>query len=165
MRAATAGAVLGFFAAHAHAADTPSPEPAAFAPLAGCWASSQESQRDEEFWSTPAADGLIGMARSLNNGKTQSHESTRLHRHDNGSWDYVAQPSGQPLTAFQLVRFTASASGFEAVFENLQHDFPTRVIYAVVDDTVLNARIEGERRGKPVSIAYPYQRARCTHGG
>ena len=165
MKPATLGALIALFAASAHATEAPTPAPAAFKALAGCWANRHQAQRDEEFWSTPVADGLIGMARGSKDGKTLSHENTRLRRNDDGSWDYVAQPSGQGPTAFHLLRFSTSANGFEAVFENPEHDFPTRVIYAVVDGKRLDARIEGEHGGKPVSLAYPYQRIRCADGG
>ena len=76
MKPATLGALIALFARSAHAIEVPTPAPAAFKMLAGCWASSHQAQRDEEFWSTPVADGLIGMARGLKDGNTLSHEST-----------------------------------------------------------------------------------------
>ncbi|MBM3512099.1 MAG: hypothetical protein FJX59_00110 [Alphaproteobacteria bacterium] len=48
------------------------------------------------------------------------------------------------------VSFTATALGTaEAVFENLAHDFPKRIVYRRVAPDRLEARIEGARPNDP----------------
>ena len=50
---------------------------------------------------------------------------------------YFGSPRGAPPTAFRLV----SQEGTRAVFENLAHDFPQRIIYTRTGDA-MTARIE-----------------------
>jgi hypothetical protein len=57
---------------------------------------------------------------------------------------YMASPKGkQPPTPFKLVSHDENA----ATFENLDHDFPQRVIYRR-EGHVMHARIEGTRNGQ-----------------
>lgn len=51
---------------------------------------------------------------------------------------FVAQPGGRPATAFALKSIDASS----VVFENLQHDFPQRIMYRRAGGR-LCARVEG----------------------
>jgi hypothetical protein len=48
----------------------------------------------------------------------------------------------------------------ELTFENLQHDFPQRIIYRV-DGRKLHARIEGTKDGKTRGVDFPYTRTKC----
>jgi len=66
---------------------------------------------------------------------------------------YVAHPKARPGTDFKLVR----CEGAEAVFENLQHDFPQRIIYRKNPDGSLHARVEGPKEGKTVGQDFPFQ--------
>ena len=45
------------------------------------------------------------------------------------------------------------------IFENPQHDFPTRVTYWRAGDDGLNARIEGKRNGQPAQENWKYKRS------
>jgi hypothetical protein len=49
----------------------------------------------------------------------------------------------------------------EVVFENLQHDFPQRIIYRSLSGDRLAARIEGVRGGLLKGIDYPMKRVNC----
>lgn len=69
-----------------------------------------------------------------------------------------ARPSGQPEASFKLVK----AENKEIVFENLQHDFPQRIIYRLQPDGSLFARIEGTSRGKARGSDYRMKRAQCN---
>jgi hypothetical protein len=74
-----------------------------------------------------------------------------------GTLAFHAQPSGRPAETFPALRLTDT----EVVFENLQHDFPQRVVYAVEGGDKLNARIEGLRNGSLRVIHYPMRRVSC----
>src|SRR6185295_5487 len=60
---------------------------------------------------------------------------------------YVAHPKARPGTDFKLVR----VEGQSAVFENLAHDFPKRLIYRKNADGSLTTRVEwdGTEKEKP----------------
>ena len=65
----------------------------------------------------------------------------------------MAHPKARtPGTDFKLVRLV----GNEAVFENLTHDFPKRVIYRRNADGTLTARVEGDgtEKEKPQDFIY-----------
>ena len=125
--------------------------------FAGCWGFEREGKRYEEVWLPPVADGAIGMARTLKQGRSVNHEFTRIVTGKDGAISYVANPSRQTETIFPLLKL----EGTRAVFENLSHDFPTRVIYHYTAPDKLDARIEGIIKGKPESEDYPFRRVKC----
>jgi hypothetical protein len=90
-------------------------------------------------------------------GKTVAHEFMQVREHTDGKVAFLAQPSGQRPAAFPLLRISET----EALFENLQHDFPQRIVYSIEGGTTLNARIEGMRNGSRRVIAYPMRRVSC----
>ncbi len=51
---------------------------------------------------------------------------------------------------FELIEVTSKG----AVFQNLEHDFPNRIIYAHTRGDMLLARIEGVREGKPDTVRF-----------
>lgn len=148
------GIALWLLATGAHAA---TPEDLDW--LAGCWAFEKNGKRTEEVWLVPAADQAIGLARTLKNGQTLTREFLRIEANPDGSLDYVSIPSGQAETRFRLTTQQARS----AVFENLQHDFPTRIRYARSADDRLDAAIEGPANGKIKTIEYPFRRVSCPN--
>jgi hypothetical protein len=150
--------VLGvvLLAASAHA-QTPAAKPTLqdFAWLAGHWRIEQPDRLVDEQWMAPAGGLMMGMARTIEGGKLREYEFTLLRQEANGDISYVASPSKQAETAFKLT----SLNGGTAVFENPQHDFPKKIVYARQPDGSLLAAIEGPGRdGKPRRVEYPYQR-------
>jgi hypothetical protein len=123
--------------------------------LAGHWRIEQADRVVDEHWMAPAGDLMMGMARNVQAGKVREYEFTLLRQEPNGDIVYVASPSKQSEATFKL---TSLRNG-EAVFENPQHDFPKKVVYARQPDGSLLAWIEGPGRdGKPRRVEYPYKR-------
>lgn len=143
---------LWLFAASAQAA---TPEDLDW--LTGCWAFESNGKRYEEVWLSPAADSTIGLARTLKNSRTLNREFLRIESNPDGSLDYVSMPSGQAETRFRLV----TQKSRSAVFENLAHDFPTRIRYARTAEDRLDAVIEGPDSGTTKIIEYPFRRISC----
>ena len=126
-----------------------------FAWLAGHWRIEQPDRLVDEQWMAPAGGLMIGMARNVQAGKVREYEFTLLRQEPNGDIVYVASPSKQTETTFKL---TSLRDG-EAVFENPDHDFPKKIIYARKADGSLLAAIEGPGRdGKTRRVEYPFQR-------
>lgn len=127
--------------------------------IAGCWVIDDKARGRQmtEQWMKPAGGMMVGMARTVRNGKAVSWEYTRLIEKD-GDVFYVAKPSQNTSeTLFKLVRSSAA----EAVFENPEHDFPQRIIYRL-DGKKLNARIEGTNNGRATGIDFPFESAPCN---
>ena len=126
-----------------------------FAWLAGHWRIDQGDRQVDEQWIAPAGGLMMGMARNIQGGKVLEYEFTLLRQEPNGDIFYIASPSKQTETAFKL---TSLRDG-EAVFENPQHDFPKKIVYARQADGSLLAAIEGPGRdGKPRRVEYPFKR-------
>lgn len=124
--------------------------------LAGCWKFEAKGRVVEEQWMAPEGGALLGMSRTVVNGKLAEFEFLQIRELPEGL-AYIAKPSNQPEAKF----IAATKSGDEIVFENPAHDFPQRIRYRLAGD-VLSARIEGAMNGKPRGIDFPYRRVACT---
>ncbi len=125
--------------------------------LAGCWASVGGEAGSGEQWTVPAGRTLLGVSRTVQNSKTVAYEFLQIRETDAGEIEYIAKPSGQTEATFLMV----SLSEGEAVFENPGHDFPQRIIYRLKADGNLEARIEGEVKGKVRTVGFPMKRVDC----
>lgn len=125
--------------------------------LAGCWEANNNGREINEQWMKPAGGVMLGMGRTVANGKVREYEFLQVREDADGAIYYVAKPSGQPEASFKLIKL----QNREAVFENPQHDFPQRIIYRLQPDGSLFARIEGTANGNPRGFDYPMKRAKC----
>ena len=141
-------------------ASAPAAEIASLSWLSGCWASENGEPGSGEHWTSLAGGTMFGTSRTVEHGKTVGFEFMELRYLPDGRLAFIAHPSGQRATTFPALR----ASDSEAVFENRQHDFPRRVVYAREGDAGLRARIEGVRKGVPEAIDFPMRRVACSIG-
>src|SRR5262249_6998864 len=125
--------------------------------MAGAWELREGNSCTEEYWTLPSDDSLIGVSRTVENGRTRSFEFMRIEARADGIY-YVAQPGGRPAVDFKL----ASAPGTTLTFVNPGHaDHLKQIIYRRdgTDDTGMAARIEGENNGKAFAVDFAYRRA------
>jgi hypothetical protein len=121
--------------------------------ISGDWETASGRMQIDEHWTKVAGNSLIGMSRTVAAGKTVFFEYLRIEARGADIF-YVAHPRARtPGTDFKLVR----VSGHEAVFENLAHDFPKRVIYRKNGDGTLSARVEGDGTEKEKPQDYQYR--------
>jgi hypothetical protein len=123
--------------------------------MSGCWESSSGGRHLVEQWTAAEGGTLLGMSRTVVNGKTTEYEFLMIRESARGL-EYVARPSVQPEATFTAVRVSSD----EIVFENPTHDFPTRIIYRRQSDR-LAAAIEGRVNGQARRIDFPYTKAAC----
>jgi hypothetical protein len=154
MRAATLATVLTVLTVLA--SGQPAATTADLVFLTGCWKFEAKGRVVEEHWMAPAGGSLLGISRTVVNGKTTEYEFLQIRDLPEGL-AYIAKPSGQPEAKFVLRSKTAD----EIVFENPTHDFPQRVRYRL-NGATLHARVEGTLKGKERGIDFPYARAQCT---
>lgn len=106
--------------------------------LAGTWVQSKDGSRTEETWLPPEGDALFGISRTTKDGTTRFHEYLRIEERD-GTLVYVALPKG----AKAEVGFPATTvSETVAVFEKPDHDFPTKIAYAL-EGKALHVEVRG----------------------
>lgn len=125
--------------------------------LAGCWQGDTGEPGTVEHWLAPAGGTMLGVSRTVRQGRTVGFEFMQLRQLQDGTLAFIAQPSGRPPTVFRAL----SVRSGEAVFENPEHDFPQRVIYARPEASRLVARIEGVRQGLARSIEFAFSRIGC----
>ena len=132
--------------------------------LAGCWEANMRGNQVNEQWMKPAGGTMLGMGRTVTMGRTIEFEFNQIREDKDGAIYYIAKPSGQAEASFKFVKFQMCDHckwEKEVVFENLQHDFPQRIIYRQETDGSLFARVEANDKGKIRGLDYPYKRAKC----
>ena len=150
MRSLTVVALFAAFAAPAMCQPVGKTSDLSF--LAGCWKFEAKGRVIEEHWMAPAGGTLMGISRTVANGKTTEFEFLQIRDLPEGL-TYIAKPSDQPEARFVATSRTRDG----VVFENPKHDFPQRIRYRLVGDT-LTARVEGKAR----SFDIAYVRAKCV---
>jgi hypothetical protein len=123
--------------------------------LAGCWQMTGSRNQVVEQWMQPAGGMMLGMSRTLRDGRTVEYEFLRISE-ENGKLVYTAIPSGQEKASFTLI----DGADDEFIFENKEHDYPQRVIYKAQAGGLL-ASIDGSLNGKTKRIDFPSQRVPC----
>ena len=119
--------------------------------MAGSWVEEKPDSRTEEHWTTADGGMMMGMGKTVTKKRT-TFEFIRIIETD-GTLEYLAMPQARPETTFRLKSSTDS----RVVFENLEHDFPQRVLYWR-DGEKLCGRIEGLLKGKLESEDWCYTR-------
>lgn len=126
--------------------------------MAGCWRSERGGTVSEEHWMAPAGGTMFGLSRTVSDGRLVEFEFLEIRAREGGV-DYVAHPSGQATTIFRLT--APAADGRDIVFENPEHDFPTRIVYRRQPDGSMHTRIEGELNGLPRVIDFSKSPMEC----
>ncbi len=107
--------------------------------MAGSWSGAQDGVASEEYWTSPAGGGLVGLHKDVRDGTMAGFEFLRIAIDTAGKVCFVSSPGGAPPTTFCAVEI----GEHRVVFENRQHDFPQRILYWLDDAGRLHARIEG----------------------
>jgi hypothetical protein len=113
--------------------------------LSGCWAGGMGAIEVREQWTDDESGVMLGTTRYFRDGALVDFEFAMISLIDGEVtlWPY---PGGERAPrGFALTR-----TGAEIVFENLEHDFPVRIVYAREGPDTLTPRIEGrdgETRG------------------
>jgi hypothetical protein len=131
----------------------------ALAWLSGCWSNPKAEVGSGEYWQPLAGGTLLGVGRTIRNGKTLEYEFLRLHEDEQGRVIYTATPSRQKEASFVASRVSDSG----ATFENPAHDFPQKIVYTKTSNTSMVVRIEGERHGKNRSVEFSFTRVPCSN--
>ena len=126
--------------------------------MAGCWEQKNDAMKllISEMWMSPGGTSILGMGRTVKNGKTTGWEYMRIEQRADVIY-FVSRPKENAEdTAFKLIRSTLN----EVVFENKDHDFPQRVIYKLQGDK-MTGRIEGNNSGEFMYFDFPMNKVKC----
>lgn len=124
--------------------------------LAGCWVTERGKATIEEQWMAPAGGTMLGMGRTIREGKLDDYELMLIRAKD-GRVDFEAHPMMQPTSVF-----TATVvSDTLLQFENPRHDFPKLVAYQRRGTDSLQARIAAGPAKGDQQIVFAYRRVAC----
>ena len=129
--------------------------------MAGCWEMKVPGRKTviNEQWMAPAGDGMLGINRTLKDGKMNAFEFLRIIE-KGGTLYYVALPSeNDSPTSFELKSISAKS----VTFENLAHDFPQTITYTGVGANAMTAAVEGlaSERPRRRRTEFPMVRVKC----
>ena len=117
----------------------PTPPLSAIAFMTGCWTGAASNGATiEERYSETSENLMIGMTRYVRSARVVDFEFTTVERTDS-SFVMTPRPKGMQSDSFPLKEVGEG----RAVWENLKHDFPQRIIYRAGTGDALIARIEG----------------------
>jgi len=125
--------------------------------LDGKWSLKTDKGRIVESWKWISNSQLEGFSYSISHsGDSTLLETMKLYEL-NG--DILFMPAGfgewnNSKVAFKLI----SADNNAFVFENREHDFPSRIVYKSLSNHKILAWIEGSVYGQFKKIEYPYTR-------
>lgn len=122
--------------------------------LTGSWTGTQDGVEMEELWLQPKGNTMLGLHRDVKGGRTILFEFLRIEATADAI-TYWASPKGRPATPFRLIELKDK----RVVFENAEHDFPSRIIYWLDKDGSLHAKIEGKLGGKPAAEEWIWRRS------
>lgn len=124
--------------------------------LAGCWSMQRGKATIEEQWMAPAGGTMLGMGRTIREGKLDDYELIVIRAKD-GRVDYEAHPMMQPTAVFTATVVSDSL----LQFENPRHDFPKLVAYQRRGADSLIARIAAGPAPGDQQVLLPYRRVAC----
>lgn len=96
----------------------------------------------------PLGDAMVGMSRSVRDGRMTGFELLRIVVRD-GGLVYIADPSGQARTEFPATEVSEDI----LTFENPAHDFPKKIQYRKTGVDSLVANVEADGRGFQLRMA------------
>lgn len=128
--------------------------------LLGSWTDSSEFGKATEIWrkqndSTLAAESFIVAGKD-----TVFYESVQLQQRM-GQTDYIVSVKDQNGAAPVPFTLTLSDSS-RLIFENPQHDFPSRITYTKITNDSLYAEISGVKNGKERKEGFPFKRVKAS---
>jgi hypothetical protein len=136
-------------------ADPPAPPPVAPATIAqiawltGDWLGGTGPNSVEERWSPGNGGAMIASSRTVRNDVMTEFEFLCIAERG-GTLVYTAMPNGGTKTDFTLTGIDATS----ATFENPDHNFPTKIRYALRPDGSLEAVVSGTGNAKPITFVF-----------
>jgi len=121
--------------------------------MSGSWVGDSKGMHAEEHWTSPEGGIMLCMHRDVIEGRRTAFEFLRVVERGD-SLVFIAMPKARNETPFPL----KSLAGKKVVFENLEHDYPQRVIYWQEKPGTLSARTEGMLNGKLESEEFTWTR-------
>jgi hypothetical protein len=120
--------------------------------MSGHWLQERGQGWSEESW-IQRGHVLVGVGASGSGEVTRSYEFMRIDNDQEGNLTFWGAPQGQPPVPFKMTSMTPN----DVVFENPEHDYPTRISYRREGKTLI-ATTSGPGGSNP--LTWHYRRVR-----
>jgi hypothetical protein len=125
-------------------------------PLSGLWITKRANGDIYEQWARTGESEFAGKSYKVLKTDTILLETMKLYY--SGGEIVFAPVAARQNDEKEVIFKLKSIQGSKFVFENLQHDFPQRIVYDIKSQDSLYAYIEGKIESKNKRIDYPYNR-------
>jgi hypothetical protein len=126
--------------------------------MLGCWrGTGSDGDEIEERYSV-SAHSIVGETSFLHEDKVVQRETTTINVLEDRVV-MVPTVDGRPSVSFTLKPMTEE---YHAVFENVTHDFPQRILYSSSSDGGLIARVEGNEKGQAKAMEWKMRHIPCN---
>lgn len=98
-----------------------------------------------ERWVMEEDSSMTGFSCIISHSDTVFREYMKIEERDGDIFYVVNVRHNDGPVAFKFIECTSKG----CIFENLEHDYPTRIVYANTIGDMLLARIEGMRGNRP----------------
>lgn len=123
--------------------------------LEGRWEGTEGKMKIFEEWQPLKDNKMLGVGGAFSDKDTLFAEKITIEKINSELYYIATVPGNKKPVAFKLIR----SENTSATFENLEHDFPQRVIYTQNADGSLYACIEGKRSGKDSKEEFIFKKA------
>jgi hypothetical protein len=122
--------------------------------LEGKWIIEKPDKNIFEEWKKENDTLMISKSYYVQNGDTANAENVMLEKIGDEIFYIPTVEHNEGPVKFRLTSLVKN----KAVFENLEHDFPTKIVYEKINNDSLHASIEGIVEGKTKVIDYYFKR-------
>lgn len=124
--------------------------------LAGCWEARTPSDTLEEYWMTPRAATMLGVARLIRRDSAITFEQNRIEQHA-GRVVLVSFPSAGPYKQYLSIELTSHIARFES-----RDSVTEQIRYKRQGDTLL-VRFSRRDAGGIRDVEQPMTAVACPH--
>lgn len=120
----------------------------------GEWKNQDKNGDFTEKWEVASDSTLMGESFVISKKDTVFFENMLLEQREDSLFYNVSINKQNTITSFYLTK----SSPNQLVFENPQHDFPTKITYTLAAKDSIMAEISGKVKGKITSEKFPMKK-------
>lgn len=121
--------------------------------MQGSWAAERGSGVSEETWTAPAGKTMLGVSRTIREGRTSFTEFMLIEEVEGRLKLSICQKLGGPSITLKAGKVSDS----EIVFEPVDDPNKATITYRLVDKD-LQATVAGVREGSPYTLEFIFKR-------
>lgn len=124
--------------------------------LIGTWNNSMPEKKYTEVWKKENDSTFKGYSHIIQDRDTVFSESIIINQRRDSLY-YIVNVDDQ--NAGESVSFTLTSSADDTyIFENPNHDFPTKIVYNKINNDSIFAEVSGEMGGQNRKVDFPMKR-------